>query len=43
MRTFPWMISRPGLQVIKLVQRGGMNGLIAHLWHHLGCGPIKIK
>ncbi len=43
MRIFPLMISRLGLQVIGLVQRGGMNGLIAHLWHHLGCGPTKIK
>jgi hypothetical protein len=35
--------SRPSLQVIGLVQRDGMNGLIAHLWHHLGSGPRKIK
>lgn len=42
-RTFPWMILRPDLQVIRLVQRDGMNGLITCLWHHLGCGPTKIK
>jgi len=40
---FPCMTSRPGLQILGLVQKDGMNGLIAGLWHHLGCELTKIK
>jgi hypothetical protein len=39
----PWVISRPSLQVIGLIQKDWMNGLIACLWHHLGYEPTKTK
>jgi len=42
-KSLPWMISRLGMQVIELVQKDGMNGLITHLWHYLGYGPTKTK
>jgi len=42
-RTFPWMISRVGLQVIEFVRKDGMNRLTSCLWHHLVFGLTNIK